>query len=63
MAYRKITVNDKVYEYVIGKTNTKIKNVGIFVNEQIQTWFDHSPVCDCGEGLTVMMDMDHRVLR
>lgn len=25
MSYRKLTINDKVYEYTIGKTNTKVK--------------------------------------
>ena len=35
MSYRKITVNDKQYEYVVGKQHTKIKNVGTFPNDQI----------------------------
>ena len=35
MSYRKITVNDKQYEYVVGKQFTKIKNVGLFRNDQI----------------------------
>lgn len=43
MSYRKITVNDKQYEYVIGKTNTKIKGVGLFLNSQVG-----SEVVDCG---------------
>ena len=37
MSYRKITVNDKQYEYVVGKQYTKIKNVGTFRNDQIGT--------------------------
>jgi hypothetical protein len=35
MTYRTIEVNNKVYEYTIGKTHTKIKNVGVFLNETI----------------------------
>lgn len=35
MSYRKITVNDKQYEYVVGKQFTKIKNIGLFKNEDI----------------------------
>lgn len=35
MSYRKIEVNDKIYEYVVGKVNTKIKGVGVFDNEEI----------------------------
>jgi len=35
MSYRKITVNDKQYEYVIGKTHTKIKGKGLFKNSEV----------------------------
>ena len=37
MSYRKITVNDKQYEYVVGKQYTKIKDVGTFRNDRIGT--------------------------
>lgn len=30
MAYRKITVNEQVYEYIIGSSHIKIKNFGLF---------------------------------
>lgn len=30
MSYRKIEVNGKTYEYVIGQVNIKIKGVGVF---------------------------------
>lgn len=30
MSYRKVTVNGKVYEYVIGKVFVKIKDFGLF---------------------------------
>ena len=33
MHYRKITVNDKEYEYVVGKWDTKVKGVGVFRNK------------------------------
>ena len=44
MSYRKITVNDKQYEYVVGKKYTKIKNIGFFKNEEIGKvgWYDES---------------------
>jgi hypothetical protein len=32
MGYRKLVVGDKTYEYVIGKTHTKVKGVGVFLN-------------------------------
>ena len=35
MSYRKITVDGKQYEYVIGKTHTKIKGLGLFLNTEI----------------------------
>lgn len=54
MAYRKITVDGKVYEYSIGKSHTKIKGIGVFKNEDIGKRFtieDHQ-YCDCcGESL------------
>lgn len=40
MSYRKITVNDKQYEFVVGKVNTKIKNVGVFENAKVGTLID-----------------------
>jgi hypothetical protein len=47
MSYRKITVNDKQYEYVVGKQYTKIKNVGLFKNEDIGTKVFIPQYCDC----------------
>lgn len=35
MSYRKITVDNQEYEYTVGKSNTKIKGIGIFKNEEI----------------------------
>lgn len=35
MTYRTIEVNNKTYEYVTGITHTKIKDVGVFLNETI----------------------------
>jgi hypothetical protein len=35
MSYRKITVNDKIYEYTIGNIYTKIKTIGAFKNTEI----------------------------
>ncbi len=35
MSYRKITVDDKQYEYVIGKTHTKIKGLGLYPNIEL----------------------------
>lgn len=35
MSYRKITVNDKEYEYTIGEVFTKVKDVGVFKNSEI----------------------------
>lgn len=32
MSYRKIEVDGKTYEYVVGKTTTKVKGVGVFRN-------------------------------
>lgn len=48
MSYRKIVVDDQVFEYSIGKTHTKIRHVGAFKNEEVgnyhvngnQEWWD-----------------------
>lgn len=32
MAYRKITVGETTYRYVIGKVNTKVVDLGLFLN-------------------------------
>jgi len=49
MSYRKITVNEKVYEYSIGRSHTKIKGIGAFKNEeigQIQTYKMYNDITD-----------------
>ncbi len=57
MSYRKITVDGKVHEYVIGKTHTKIKGLGVWKNEDIgrsHTTFT-DPVCECcGENYSTL---------
>lgn len=35
MSYRKIVVNSKEYLYSVGKTHTKIRGVGAYLNEQV----------------------------
>lgn len=35
MSYRKIEVNGKIYEYVIGQINIKIKGVGVFSTVEV----------------------------
>lgn len=45
MSYRKIEVNGKKYEYVVGKTNIKIKEVGVFPIAGNSDFYAH--VCEC----------------
>jgi len=47
MTYRTIEVNNKVYEYTTGKTHTKIKGVGVFLNETIGSMHEYDVYCDC----------------
>lgn len=35
MSYRKLVVDDQVFEYSIGKTHTKIRHVGAFQNNEV----------------------------
>ena len=39
MSYRKITVKDKEYKYVTGKTHTKVVGIGVAKNTDIGTYF------------------------
>jgi hypothetical protein len=48
MAYRKMKIDDKTYEYVIGKTFTKIKDVGLFENKEYG-----SPLAFSNKGVVV----------
>jgi hypothetical protein len=45
--YRKITVSGTVYEYVIGKTHTKIKDVGIWPNTELGHMRVVQTICEC----------------
>lgn len=35
MSYRKITVDNKEYEYVVGKTHIKVKGLGVWLKEEV----------------------------
>lgn len=51
--YRKITVKGVEYEYVIGKTHTKIKGLGVFPNSDIGKTQLIQETCECcGEPLS-----------
>ena len=45
MGYRKIEVNGKEYKYVVGKTNIKIREVGVFPIAGNSDFFAHT--CEC----------------
>ncbi len=46
--YRKIEVDGKTYEYVVGKTTTKVKDVGLFKNSDYGVPFVFSMNFDSG---------------
>ena len=55
MAYRKIEVDGKQYEYVVGKTHVKVKGVGVFVKETTFPKYEVEQFCDCcGEPLKAL---------
>ena len=35
MSYRKITVDGKEYEYVVGKSHVKVKGIGAWAKEEV----------------------------
>jgi len=53
--YRKIIVKEVAYEYVIGKTHTKIKGLGVFPNSELGHMVVVQQTCECcGEPLSVL---------
>jgi len=49
MGYRNINVNGQDYQYIIGRTHTKIKGLGAYRNEdvgQIQTYMMYNDITD-----------------
>lgn len=55
--YRTITVNKKKYQYVVGKTHTKIKGVGLFANSAIGHQVELHCEC-CNESLNTLYGED-----
>lgn len=51
MTYRKITVDNQVYEYTVGRTHLKIKGVGVFPKEEFGKKVELTCEC-CGEPLS-----------
>lgn len=48
MSYRKITVDEKDYEYVVGKIHVKVKGVGVWPKEEVGEITVKKYGCDCG---------------
>lgn len=64
MTYRKITVDGKEYEYVIGKTHTKVKTVGVFKNDEIGSTNPRyvDPACECcGESMSILYPSEYPI--
>lgn len=49
--YRTLKVNDRDYQYTVGRTHTHIKGVGTFANSQVGHRVDTSCEC-CGEPMS-----------
>ena len=49
MSYRKIKVDGVQYQYVTGKTHTKVKGIGVVESSKIGSWF-WRPCPPCGPG-------------
>lgn len=58
MAYRKITVDSKSYQYVVGKTHVKVKGVGVWPKEQVGELFVKECEC-CGEPLDTIYSKEN----
>lgn len=53
MSYRKIEVKGKTYEYTVGRTHTKIKGIGAFLNQEIGETVEVHDYCHCGCNMTL----------
>ena len=47
MAYRKIVVQGETYEYVVGRTHTKVKGLGVWPNEEVGRIHEKHEECEC----------------
>jgi hypothetical protein len=46
MSYRKLVIDDQTFEYSVGKTHTKIRGVGAYLNTQVGSIAQSK--CSCG---------------
>ncbi len=44
MAYRKIKVNGKEYEYVVGRSNVKVKGLGVWSKHEVGQVLDEHDI-------------------
>lgn len=55
MTYRKIMVDGKQFEYVVGKSHTKVKGLALFKNEDIGQMIVIPQFCECcGEHMSAI---------
>ena len=47
MSYRKIVVDGKTYEYVVGKTHVKVKGLGVWPNQEMGHEIEAPRYCEC----------------
>ena len=60
MGYRKIVVCGQEYEYVIGKSHTKIKGIGVYLNSNIGKRVVVAQYCECcGEPMASLYPNHH----
>lgn len=52
MAYRKIEVDGKSYEYTIGRTHVKVKGVGVATLDEVGRQIDVENYCDADSWTT-----------
>lgn len=53
MSYRKIAVDGKEYEYVVGRTHVKVKGVGVWPKEEVGNRVAKNCEC-CGEPVDIL---------
>lgn len=63
MSYRKITVDNKQHEYVTGKTHTRIKGFGVYLNAEIGETFERPKELGGGKRTFITPGMISDIIR
>lgn len=62
MSYRKLVIDDRTYEYSIGKSHTKIRGGSVFENSKIGNPVVNGDGIEIGEYVVTPLNVKHAIL-